>query len=215
MSDAKEAVLQKGFFFVQEASCTSLSAVLLKTLQGAWEGENRADRGLWRIFWAAELGWSQPVCPALVLIWISHWVQTASSSLLADLFGSERSILISPISAQSPWEVKEPGTQVSSMQWQQPDAVDSQSQGENQTVNERARSPGFSPVLGPKRWRKCQKSHWPSQHVRASFGGTPSASIPCLFWEGLGRGSQRTSCQEWEEWVILSVQGDMELIHPQ
>lgn len=46
MSDAKEAVLQKGCFFVQEASCTSLSAVLLKTLQGAWEEGNRADRGL-------------------------------------------------------------------------------------------------------------------------------------------------------------------------
>lgn len=46
MSDAKEAVLQKGCFFVQEASRASLSAVLLKTLQGAWEGENRADRGL-------------------------------------------------------------------------------------------------------------------------------------------------------------------------
>lgn len=46
MSDDKEAVLQRGFFFVQETLCTSLSAVLPKPLQGAWEGEIRAARGL-------------------------------------------------------------------------------------------------------------------------------------------------------------------------
>lgn len=46
MSDDKEAVLQRGFVFVQEALHTLLSVVLLKPLQGAWVGENRADRGL-------------------------------------------------------------------------------------------------------------------------------------------------------------------------
>lgn len=62
------------------------------------------------------LAGANPHAQLLVLIRISHWVQTASSSLLADLFGWEHSILISPISAQSPWEVREPGTQVSSIQ---------------------------------------------------------------------------------------------------
>lgn len=114
MSDDKEAVLQRGFVFVQKALHTPFLQCCSSHCKEPGKGRTGQTGTSEGFSGQLSSAGANPYAQLLVLIWISHWVQTASSSLLADLFGSEHSILISPIRAQSPWEVKEPGTQVSS-----------------------------------------------------------------------------------------------------